>query len=123
MTEGLDHWTSEEPGDDAMPEYVLRFCFFLVPIHIEIREIHECKVFKALLTLVPGLQAHLADEDNTSNEDVLHISGMVSRLHDVLLWPSDSTASCRKVPIAPDPTIQKVSRVLLLTGSRRRISL
>ena len=123
MTEGLDHWTSEEPGDDATPEYVLHFCFFLVPIHIEIREICECKVFKVLLALVPGLQACLADEDNTSNEDVLHISGMVSRLHDVLLWPSDSTASCRKVPIAPDPTIQKVSRVLLLTGLCCRISL
>ena len=106
-----------------MSEYVLCFCFFLVPIHIKIREIRECKVFKVLLALVPGLQACLVDEDNTSNEDVLNISGMVSRLHDVLSWPSDSTASCRKVPIAPDPTIQKVSRVLLLTGSRCRISL
>ena len=58
---------------------LLPVCPLLLPAErIEIREIGEYKVFKALLELVPGLQARLTDEEHTSAQDVIHITDMVS---------------------------------------------
>lgn len=73
------------------------------------RERREHRLFKALLNIVPNLEARIM---NGSSEEIKMIADLVStNSYHILLWSNFSRNSCKRVLQVPDPMIRRVWKV------------
>ena len=80
------------------------------------RERREHRVFRSLLHAVPGLEECLV---NSSEEEVRLIADLVRLIQDCNGDSANCQLRSKRVPLVPDLTIRKPSRVLSSIGLRR----